>query len=185
MRSTLLAIAFVTLLPATGVAKPRYSQGLYAEGGLGGTGFLGTTGSYAAPGPAFGVRMGTDLTSWFSLGGLVFGSTHEATVPPPPEREYFQLYHLAADARLTVRVRRIALFAEGSVGAGFISTNVLDNVGVTPDGHSSIAFTAGGGLDYHTMNRHFSFGVGADWTMYPSFDASQSVTVRLYLRYTR
>ncbi len=187
MRSPLSAAvgAFLTLLPATASAA-KYSHGVYAEMDLGGTSFIGNASAYAAPGPNFGVRSGYDLFSWLSIGGVVDGSTHEATVPPPPEHEFFQMYHLAADGRITARVGRFALFGEGSLGAALISTNVLDKVAVTaPDTHTTVAFTGGGGIDYHTQNRHYSFGLAADWTVYPSFASAQSVTVRLYLRYTR
>lgn len=181
-----LALAALATLGAPASADAaKYSTGFYAEAGLGATGFLGQTGAYAAPGPAFGLRAGYDLFSWFSVGALLAGSTHEATVPPPPEREYFQLYHLAADGRLTVRYRRVAVFAEGALGLAILNTNVLEKVSVTDrDERSSIAFTGGGGIDYHTQNRHFSFGLAGGWTMYSGFAASQSVSIRLYLRYT-
>jgi hypothetical protein len=180
-----LPVIAVLLLAAPAQAA-RYSKGVYAEMGLGGTGFLARAGGYAAPGPSFALRGGYDLFSWFSLGGRLESSMHEATVPPPPEEEYFQLYHLAADGRITARIRRVALFAEGGLGLAIVNTNVLDNVGVTaPDEHLTPAFSAGGGVDYHTQNRHFSVGLAADWTVYPVFDSAQSITVRLYLRYTR
>ena len=164
----------------------EYSHGFYAELGLGAHTFLGQTGQYAAVGPSFGIRSGYDLFSWLSLGAYLAGSTHEATVPPPPDREYFQLYTGAAEGRITVRVWRLALFAEGTLGAAAVSTNVLDRVAVTePDSHLTMVFGGGGGLDYHIQNRHFSIGLACDYALYPSFDASSALNVRLYLRYAK
>jgi hypothetical protein len=178
-------LALLILSPAVAHAA-KYSHGVYAEMDLGGTGFIGSAGPFVDPGPNFGIRAGYDLFSWLSVGGVADGSTHEANVPPPPDREFFQLYHVGADGRLTARVGRFALFGEGSLGAVLISTNVLDKVMVTaPDTHATVAFTVGGGVDYHTQNRHYSIGIAGDWTVYPSFSSAQSVTVRIYLRYTR
>jgi hypothetical protein len=193
MRATLpvaitLAVALVGLA-APAAAQPRRgspSSGYFAELGLGATGFLGETQRHAAIGPTFAFRGGKDLTRWFSVGGLIATSVHEATVPPPPEQEYFQLYTLAGDARLTVRTGRLALFAEGGAGFTVISTNVLDRVGVTtPEEHTGFGYHAGGGVAWHTQNRHFSVGLAADWWMVPSFAASMAVDARLYLRYTK
>ena len=67
-----------------------------------------------------------------------------------------------------------------------ISTNVLDKVMVTePDSHFGVAMSGGGGLAYHLQNRHFSLGLGGDYTMYPGFDASQAVTIRAFVRYVK
>jgi hypothetical protein len=185
----LIAALAVVSIPAVAGAQPRPgrpSWGWFAEAGLGATGFLGETQRHAAIGPTFGVRAGKDLTSWFAVGGLVATSMHEATVPPPPEQEYFQLYTLAADARFTVRPGRVALFVEGGLGVAFINTNVLDRVQVTlPDEHVTLVYHAGGGMAWHTRNRHFSIGLAGDWAMYPGFEGAQAVAVRLYLRYTK
>jgi hypothetical protein len=172
--------------PSPARAQNYYSSGIYAEMELGATSFLGETGGYIAPGPALGVRAGYDLFSWFSVGGIVLASTHEATVPPPPDEEYFQLYTVGADGRLTLRAGRIAVFGEGALALAAVSTNVLDKVDITgPDNRIGTVLVVGGGIDYHIQNRHFSVGLAADWALYPDFAASQSVTGRLYLRYTK
>ena len=174
------------LAPARAGAEPKYAYGYYAEAGLGSGFFLGDAGKYIVPGPSFALRSGYDLFPWLSLGGRLSGGIHEGDVPPPPEEEYFQLLEGAAEGRLTLRIRRVAVFATGSLGFGYITTNLLDRVGVTKrDDYLSLAFGAGGGLDYHTRNRHFSFGLTGDYAVFPEFDGAQSVTVRLYLRYTR
>jgi len=179
-------VAALVLAPARVHAEPRYAHGYYAEAGLGTGFFIGDAGKYIVPGPSFALRSGYDLFSWLSVGGRLSGGIHEGDVPPPPEREYFQLLEAAGEARLTLRIRRVALFATGSLGLGYITTNLLDRVGVTTrDDYLSTAFGAGGGIDYHTRNRHFSFGLTGDYTVFPSFDSAQAITLRLYLRYTR
>ena len=100
MIRSLLANAALRVLPAVVVALPSLAalavpslaaadrpaaSGIYAEAGLGGGGFLGNASSAANPGLAVGGRVGYDLFSWLSVGGVVTATTHEATVPPPPE----------------------------------------------------------------------------------------------------
>ena len=180
-----VAVALVAE-PGRAHAEPKYAHGYYAEAGLGTGFFLGDAGKYIAPGPSFALRSGYDVFSWFSLGGRLSGGFHEGDVPPPPDEEYFQLLEAAAEARLTLRIRRVALFAAGSLGFGYVTTNLLDRVGVTtPDSYLSPAFGVGGGIDYHTQNRHFSFGLTGDYAVFSNFDGAQGVSVRLYLRYTR
>ena len=165
-------------------ARPA-STGYYTEAGLGGAAFLGQAASYARPGLAFELRAGRDLTSWFSLGAHFAATTHEATVPPPPEGEYVQLYTMAADARLGVSVGRFALLAEGGVGIGYISSNVLERVDILEPGeHISLAVRGGAGIEYQLQNRHFAAGLAGDWLMMPGFASLQGISARLYLRYT-
>jgi hypothetical protein len=161
------------------------AKGFFSEAGIGAAGYLGAARGYSAIGPSFAVRIGYDLFSWFSIGVQVAASSHEATVPPPPESEWYQLYRGFGDGRLGARIGRIAFFAEGGVGAAYISSNVLQKVGVLDPGERfSIAFTGGGGLEYQLENRHYAFGVAADWWLLPQFDAEQGIEARFYLRYT-
>ena len=66
-----------------------------------------------------------------------------------------------------------------------ISSNVLGKVMITEPGENfSIAFHAGGGLEYQIENRHYAFGVAVDGFLLPQFDAIKALDSRLYLRYT-
>ena len=184
MRVRALLLASLVALPLSAHAASK--RGLYAEADLGATGFLGTHADYAAIGPTAGVRLGVQLFSWLSVGGLVAMSTHEAILPPPPEGEQLQLYTAAGDARIALGGESLRFFAEGGLGFAAISTNVLDRVGVTaPDRRSSLAMHAGGGLDWHMKNRHYSIGLAGDWATMPDFDTAQTVSGRLYLRYVQ
>jgi hypothetical protein len=187
MRTLLVAaLAPAIYLAATTAADARpASRGVYAEGGLGMTGFIGPAQAHARPGPTMNIRVGYDLWSWLSIGIHAAASNHEATVPPPPEGEWFQLYRGGAEGRMGFRVNRVAFFAEGDLGGAYISSNVLGKVGVTDPGESfAVQFSAGGGIEYQIANRHYAFGLAGDWWLIPQFDALTGLDIRLYLRYT-
>jgi hypothetical protein len=181
-----VALVSATLLALCGSAAARpASTGWFAEGGLGAVAFLPKAADDAKLGPAFDIRIGRDLFSWLSVGITLAASSHEATVPPPPEGEWFQLYRGCGDARLRLRLDRFALFAEGSAGVAMISSNVLGKVMITDPGERfSIAFQAGAGLQYQLENRHYAVGLAADAFLLPQFDAIRAIDSRLYLRYT-
>jgi hypothetical protein len=161
------------------------STGFFAEGGLGAVAFLPHASKDAAIGPALSLRIGRDIFSWFSLGLFVSASNHEATVPPPPEGEWFQLYRGGADGRLGGRIERIAFFVEGGAGITMISSNVLEKVMITDPGEKfSITFHGGAGLEYQLENRHYAIGVGVDGFLVPQFATLKAIDSRLYLRYT-
>lgn len=182
-RSALVTYALVALC-GSAAARPA-STGWYAEGGFGAVGFLPRANNDAAVGPSLGVRIGRDLFSFLSLGITLAASSHEATVPAPPEGDWFQLYRGGADLRITGRFDRLALFLEGGAGVAIISSNVLGKVMITEPGEKfSIAFQVGAGFEYQLENRHYSLGLGADGFLLPQFDAIRAIDGRAYLRYT-
>lgn len=179
-----LAVLLLATTATAAHARPA-SRGVYTEAGLGADVVIGEARPWAAPGPALALRAGYDLWSWLSLGVAAAASTHEATVPPPPEGEYLQLYRARADARLTVRLDALALYAEGGAGGAMISSNVLARVGVTDPGERfSPLLAGGGGLEYQLQNRHYALGVGAEYWVAPGFASLQGVEARVFLRYT-
>ena len=181
-----LSAAGLFLAAAPASADDRIaSTGYYADIGAGVAFLLGSAGTYSDPGPSLELHTGYDLTSWFSLGLSLAAATHQAEVPPPPEGEYFQVYGASADGRLGLRLGAIGLFADGGVGVGMMSSNVLERVAVLEPGERfSLLLRAGGGLEYQLRNRHYAFGLAGQWMSLPQFDASQGVATRLYLRYT-
>jgi hypothetical protein len=168
----------------TAAARPA-ATGWFAEGGLGAVKFLSKASADADLGPTLDIRIGRDLFSWLSVGISLAASSHQATVPPPPVGEWFQLYRAAGDARIGGRFDRIAAFVEGGAGLAMISSNILGKVMITDPGERfSIAFHAGAGLQYQLENRHYAFGLAADGFLLPQFASIRAVDSRLYLRYT-
>jgi len=187
VRLATVTCALAAALCCSSVADARpASKGWFAEGGLGAVNFFPPRASKAAAvGPSLGVRAGRDLFSWLSLGIHLAASSHEATVPPPPEGDWFQLYRGAADLRLTGRIDRLALFAEGGVGAVYISSNVLGKKMITDPGESfSIMFGGGAGFEYQLENRHYSVGISVDAFFIPQFAKMSGMDSRAFLRYT-
>ena len=171
-------------LSATAIARPA-STGWFAEGGLGAVKFLPKASADAALGPGLSLHVGRDLFSWLSVGIDLAASSHEATVPPPPEGEWFQLYRGCGDARIAGSFDRFGLFVEGGAGIAMISSNILGRVMITDPGERfSIAFQAGAGVEYQLENRHYAVGLAADGFLLPQFDAIRAVDSRFYLRYT-
>ena len=180
-----LGAGALAILPAAPAHARPAASGWYAEGGIGAVVFLPGASDDAAVGPAFNLRVGRDLFSWLSIGISLAASSHEATVPAPPDGEWFQLYRGAGDVRIGGRLDRLALFVEGGAGIAMISSNVLGKVMITEPGESfTIAFQAGGGAEYQLENRHYAFGAGVGAFLLPQFDALRAIDARLYLRYT-
>ena len=182
----ILSLTLLLAWTATASADRRVvSTGFYAEVGAGATQFLGDASNYSQIGPSFEARTGYELFSWLAIGVSVSASTHEATVPPPPEGEYYQLYGGAGDLRIGFRLGPVAAFADGGVGVGMVSSNILNRVDIVePNEKFSLMLRAGGGLEYQLVNRHYAFGVAGQWVSLPQFDQTQAVATRLYLRYT-
>lgn len=181
---TLAAALLAASQPAA--AEPRHaSVGFFSEAAAGVAFFLQDAGSYSEIGPAIDIRVGYDVFPWLSVGGHLGASIHEATVPPPPEGEYYQLYHGSVDIRLGHLFGRIGAFVDGRVGGSMISSNVLEKVAILEPGQRfSLSFAAGAGVEYQLENRHYAFGLAGQWMAMPDFDGTQGVTTRLYLRYT-
>ena len=163
----------------------KFAKGPFASGEVGALAYLGRAGKYTSPGVAFGVRLGYDLFRWLSLQGVVTASISNATTPPPTNGQDFELFLYAAVGRLQLQIRRFGLFAEGGAGVAQITSNVLDAPGVTNGRSLSFTVVAGGGLDFHTLNRHFSLGVSADYLLFTQFTGGHAVDVWAFLKYTR
>lgn len=187
MKRGLLVLATGAILAVhTSHAEARpASTGFFAEGGFGAVAFLPPDSKNAAIGPVMDIRVGRDLFSWLSVGIFAAASSHEATVPPPPSGEWFQLYRGGGDLRLSGRADRIAFFAEGGLGVAMMSTNVLEKAMTLDPGEKySVTFHGGAGLEYQLVNRHYAIGLAADGLIAPQFSAIKAIESRLYIRYT-
>lgn len=178
------ALGAVALPGRVAQARPA-SSGFFAEFGAGAAAFIGSSADDAAIGPTMAARIGYEPFSWLAIGVHLEGQNHEATVPAPPVGEWFQLYRGSADLRLTGRIGGFAMFVEGGGGGAYISSNVLQKVGVLDPGERmSLALDAGAGVEYQLQNRHYAFGLAGDWWMFPQYASTQGAGGRLYLRYT-
>ena len=163
----------------------KFAKGPFASGEVGTLVFLGPIGKYAEPGVAFGVRLGYDLFRWLDVQAHVMGASSDTKLPPPTVGQSFQTYLYAGEVRLKLQIHRIQLFAEGGAALAQVSNNVLQAVGITRNSEFTFAVIAGGGLDYHTLNRHFSVGLGADYVWLSQFTGGHGLSIDAYLRYTR
>jgi hypothetical protein len=165
----------------------KFAKGPFASGEVGTVAYLGRAAKFVQPGVAFGVRLGYDLFRWLDVQAHVLGASSDASLPPPQVGQSFQTYLYAGEVRLKLQIRRFQLFAEGGAALAQLSSNVLSDlgVGITRGSNFSFAVVAGGGLDYHTLNRHFSVGLGADYVWMASFAGGHALSADVYLRYTR
>jgi outer membrane protein with beta-barrel domain len=163
----------------------KFAKGPFASGEIGTLVYLARAGKYADPGVAFGVRLGYDLFRWLDVQAHVMGASSNASLPPPTVGQSFQTYLYAGEVRLKLQIHRFQLFAEGGAALAQVSTNVLEQVGVTHGSNFTFAVVGGGGLDYHTLNRHFSVGLGADYVWLSTFTGGHALSFDVYLRYTR
>lgn len=163
----------------------KFAKGPFASGEIGAWVYLARAGKYSEPGVAFGVRLGYDLFRWLDVQAHVIGASSDANLPPPTVGQSFQTYLYAGEVRLKLQIHRFQLFAEGGAALAQLSSNVLEQVGVTHGLVFTFAVVAGGGLDYHTLNRHFSVGLGADYVWLSTFTGGHALSFDVYLRYTR
>ncbi len=200
LRLALLLALEMTMLAATAqraaaqvIAEPapppfpdpkKFAKGPFASGEVGAFAYLGQAGKYAQPGVAFGVRLGYDLFRWLDVQAHVLGASEDASTPPPQVGQSFQTYLYAGEVRLKLQVHRFQLFAEGGAGLAQVSSNVLHEV-LTHNSNFAFTVVAGGGLDYHTLNRHFSVGLGGDYVWMSTFTGGHALSADVYLRYTR
>lgn len=162
----------------------KFAYGIYTEGALGAVTMLGPIASHVSPGWAVGLTAGYDLTRWLALEGRGFGSNHVTQFPASPQDgELLQLYHLMGALKFSIRYRYLIVSGDGTAGVVRTSTNVLAAVGLN-DRRTSLAFGGGVGADYHTLSRHFSFGLHAGFERISGLAQSSALTTTANVRYT-
>jgi hypothetical protein len=147
---------------------------------------VGEAGASLRPGVAVGARLGYDLFSLLALQLHAVGSTHTTRFPDMPQSgQLLQLYQATAEAKLTVRFGQLAVAAVGGGGMGRLSSNLLGTTGLTePDVQNTLVVLGGLGLDYHTMSRHFSFGLGVNFARYLQVHTAGALAATAGVRYT-
>jgi hypothetical protein len=161
----------------------KFARGFYTEGEVGAVSFFGPASSAVSPGFAVGARFGYDIFRFFALQLHALGSTHQTKGDTPFAGQLLQTYQGTVEGKLTIRFVQWSIFAEGGFGAARMSTNLLYALGYA---RYRTGFTAGGGggVDYHSLSRHFSIGVRGGYWMLFDVSNSQNLITTAYLRYT-
>jgi hypothetical protein len=179
------AQAQVTTEPAAAIFPDpsKFARGLYTEGEIGGVAFFGPVGDVVSPGFAVGGRVGYDVTRWAAVQVHALGTTHETKGDGPWAGQLLQSYQGTAEGRLTFRFVQTSLFAEGGIGVARWSTNILNTLGLARY-RTGLNVGGGGGIDYHSLSRHFSVGLRAGFYTLRDVESSQDLILTTYLRYT-
>jgi hypothetical protein len=161
----------------------KFAYGLYTQGELGAVTVLGPAGAHLRPGWALGLAVGYDLTRWLAVEARGIGSTHVTTFSDSPQDgELLQLYQLLGAVKLSWRYRYLAISVDGGAGMLRTSTNVLATADLNRR-RTSLAFGGGLAAEYHTLSRHFSFGVHVSFMQLPSVAQSHALITMAALRY--
>lgn len=179
--------AQVTREPLSPHPDPKsFARGLFGEAEIGTLVFLGGGNRDLGPGTVLGLRAGYEIVRFVAIQLHGLGSTHETRFPGRPQAgQLLQLYQASAELKLQIRIRQVAVAAMGGAGYARLSTNLLGTTGLTdPDRRTSQVLLAGGGLDYHTLSRHFSFGLCGLWARYAAIAVPGAITATAYARYT-
>jgi hypothetical protein len=162
----------------------KFAYGLYTQGDLGAVTVVGPVGSHLRPGVAIGLAAGYDFARWVAVEVRAVSSSHITDFPTgPQDGELLQLYHLLGALKFSLRYRFLIVSLDGTAGVVRTSTNVLTTVGLN-DRRTALAFGGGLGVDYHTLSRHFSFGVHAGYEQIPGLDKSGALTTTVCVRYS-
>jgi hypothetical protein len=163
----------------------KFASGFFTEGEIGGVAFLGPAGDNVGAGPAIGARFGYDIFRFFAVQLHGLGSTHLTKANGHPQGDQLlQTYQATVEGKLTLRFGQLSLFGEGGVGLLKLSTNILNVLGPEPTYRTGLQFGGGGGVDYHSLSRHFSIGLRGELYVLRDLSNSKDVVVTTYLRYT-
>jgi hypothetical protein len=163
----------------------KFASGFFTEGELGAVAFLGPAGDSVGAGPAIGARFGYDIFRFFAVQVHGLGSTHLTKANGHPQGDQLlQTYQGTVEGKLTLRFGQLSLFGEGGVGLLKLSTNILNVLGVEPTYRTGLQFGGGGGVDYHSLSRHFSIGLRGELYVLRDLSNSKDLVVTTYLRYT-
>jgi Outer membrane protein beta-barrel domain len=162
----------------------KFAHGLYTEGEVGAVSFFGPAHDAIGTGFAIGTRVGYDVTRWLAFQAHGLGSTHLTKDDGRPlGDQLLQTYQGTLEGKLTWRFGQLSIFGEGGLGVARLSTNLLNELMLA---RYRTGFTAGGGggLDYHSLSRHFSIGLRGEYYWLRDVSGSEDLIVTTYLRYT-
>lgn len=161
----------------------KFAHGHYTEGEVGSVVFFGKASDAVGPGFAVGARLGYDLLRFFAVQAHLLGSTHETRGDSLVAGQLLQTYQATVEGKLTLRFSQTSLFAEGGVGAARMSSNLLYALGLARY-RTGLTAGGGGGVDYHSLSRHFSIGLRGGFFWLGDVSSSRDLIATAYLRYT-
>jgi hypothetical protein len=182
-----LARAQVTKEPEAAIFPDpkKFAHGLFTEGEVGAVAFLGPAGDAVSPGFAIGTRIGYDIFRFLAVQVHGLGSTHLTKANGGPlGDQLLQTYQGTIEGKLTLRFGQLSIFGEGGVGVAKLSSNILHQLGVQPSYRTGLAAGGGGGIDYHSLSRHFSIGLRGEYYWLRELSGSSEIVMTTYLRYT-
>jgi hypothetical protein len=163
----------------------KFARGLFTEGEVGAVAFFGPAGDSVAPGFAIGARVGYDVLRFLAVQLHGLGSTHLTKAGEHPQGDQLlQTYQGTIEGKLTLRFGQVSLFGEGGVGVTRLSTNLLYQLGVEQQYRTGLTAGGGGGVDYHSLSRHFSIGLRGEYYWLRDLRSSTDLIATTYLRYT-
>jgi hypothetical protein len=185
LATTQLARAQVTEAPKAALFPDpsKFAYGPYTAGELGALIVMGPAGHHLRPGWALGLDLGYDLTKWLAVEARGLGSTHITEFAnQPQDAELLQLYILSGGVKLSYRYRYLAISADGGAGVLRTSTNILATVNLNQH-RTSLIYGGGLAAEYHTLSRHFSFGVRVGFINAPDLGKSTALATTASVRY--
>lgn len=166
---------------------PRmFSSGLFAEAEAGALIFVGDARQALGTGVAVGMRLGYELGRWLAIQGHALSATHETDFGNGPQSDQLlQVLQATGELKLSIPLGQWSVFGYGGGGIARLSTNLLGTAGLTDlDVRLSPMFGGGGGADYHTRSRHFSFGANVAFWKLQRLYTTGALSGTTYIRYT-
>lgn len=147
--------------PPEAPPPPPRKQGLVVEGSVGALGHLGSMKNISPTAPWFHLQLGFEPLSWLMAFGEVdaaFATTSYAN--PPPEPRGYAFYSFGGGVRITVRpTERVGIYAQGSLGLGRISEDVLHVYGYEDADTFNLYFGGQLGVEWYQVNPHYALAL--------------------------
>jgi hypothetical protein len=148
---------------------PPRKKGFVLESSIGVLGQLGPLKHITPTAPWFGLRLGYEPLRWlmvFAESDLFVASTSYAKRPPPPRS--FVFWNVGAGLRLTVKpTERVGVYAQGSVGMGRATGDVLELYGYEHAEELGLYGSAELGVEWYQVNPHLALALHGGVRDYP------------------
>jgi hypothetical protein len=164
----------------------KFARGFFGDAEAGAVVFLGGAEKSLGTGMAVGARFGFDILPWVAVQLHGAGSTHVTRFAGrPQDGQLLQIYQGTAELKLALPLGQWSIAAFGGGGMARLSSNLLGTAGLTGANKlTSVVITGGGGVDYHTRSRHFSFGLTVAFVKLQDVRTAGAVSSAGYVRYT-